>query len=766
MRVRDWLTSLSLLAAVAFSVLAVGGVLRWTQAVVAILAAVAVGSLVPSPRRFARVSPLTAMLGIALAFTVLQLVPLPASLTGALSPTIDALRTDGSELLGVSPWHSLSADPASTAAAAVMLLTLLAIAVAALRLATSDRGRYQIAAAVALLCGVVAAIVGLHKLLGLHALYGFYEPEYARPILLGPLLNSNSLACLTAMGAVLAIGLAAHRRQPGWLRVLWLIDVAGCGAVTVGTVSRGATLAMLGGALACVAILVAQRLVGSDRSRRRKARFLSGALPMAILAACLVVLVLYTNASNVERQLSRTSSDEIHDSRSKFVAWRSAATLVEESWLMGVGRGGFEPAFTRVQPASGVAADAYVENEYQQAIVDWGIPAAILLALATLWFAYGSARRWRDGATTAGALGALVVVAMHSNVDFGLEFLGLAAPATALAALTSYVPLRETDRPRPFQALRVVHAVLLRLGAGLLVSRCTTSVDDDRRALADGASFPEIRAAVARHPLDYYGYAVAADLLDKAHDPRAIRLLNQALALHPTHPQLHRMAARMLLRVNRPEQASIEYAAALRATPDPHDLIGEIATRIPESLIATALPIDYGKPRLIIDVLLERKRPDLARQWLARVLEIAPQAARACELLFEIALKGDFQAADLAGGRCAERLPDYQTRFALARQLVRNAHEAEAIRLLSDVETWQLRRDEKIDAWFLLCDSHQALGFADEARRCLRRLDASPDMLPDRRSQLLLRLEGIRARMKGSPVPGPAPSPLPVAPSP
>ena len=41
------------------------------------------------------------------------------------------------------------------------------------------------------------------------------------------------------------------------------------------------------------------------------------------------------------------------------------------------------------------------------------------------------------------ALGALAVVAIQSNVDFGVELVGLALPVTAIAATLTYVPMRD-----------------------------------------------------------------------------------------------------------------------------------------------------------------------------------------------------------------------------------------------------------------------------------------------------------------------------------
>jgi len=754
MRPRDWIIALSGLAAIAASVLLIGGVLRWTQAIVALLVAVAISATALSRRAFARKPPLVAFLIAAAALTALQLVPLPAGLASALVPTTEALRSDGAELAGVSPWRGASADASASLGQLIYFLTLLGVAVLALRMATSERGRYRIIAAVTTLCGLVALIAGVHRLFGLTALYGIYEPTYAQPQLVAPLLNGNSLACLMGVGAMLGIGLAAHRKQPSWLRAVWLVHVIGCSLVVVVTVSRGGTLALAGGALVTIAVLIVQRISGSDRTRKRRARYLGNALPIGVIAGCLTILVIYSSAGKVEAQLSQLSFDELHYSRSKFAAWRSAMTLIEEQPWLGVGRGSFEAAFTHVHEASGLATYSHLENEYLQAVVDWGIPGAVLLAAIALWLAVIAVRRWRDGALAAGALGALAVVAAQSNVDFGLEFLGLSAPVVAIAATLTFVPLRESERTGLLRAVRGVHALALVAGAILLFSSLTTTLDEDRRELSSRPTIAHARAVIQRHPLDYYSYAVAAELAAKAGDPRAIRLLNHAMALHPTHPQLHRMAARMLLAEGRQSQAAIEYAATLRTTPDPRPVLDEIATKFPVDLAASALPIDYPEPQVLVTELLAKQRGHIARLWLTRVLDLNPRKGRACDLMVKLAESGDLTAAEIVARRCADRLADYQARIGLARQLASKLAYPEVIKLLQDVDTWQARRDEKIDAWLLLCDSHQALGFKDEAKRCLRRLDASPDMLDPRRVEILRRIEAIN-----HPPAPPAPSP-------
>lgn len=757
MRFRDGVIAVALLAAVAISILVMGGVLRWTQAIVAAAAAAGVGATALSRRSFARRSPLVALLVVAAGLTAIQLIPMPSVIGDRLAPMTSSLRADGAELLDTSPWSGTTADASATLSSLVMLLTLLGIAVLALRIASNERGRYRIVAGVGALCGITAIVSGVHTLFKLHSLYGLYTPQDAHPQVLGPLLNANSLACLMAVGAVVCISLAAHRKQPGWLRALWLVLVPICGAVVVATISRGGTIALAAGSLITVGTLIAQRLAGHDKSRKRRTRFVSSALPIGVLAGCVTVLVIWSNATSVERQISQLSFDEVHFSRSKFAAWKSAAELVHEQPWLGVGRGAFEAPFTRVHEASGLATYPYLENEYLQVIVDWGVPGALFLGLIALWMISLAVRRWRDNALAAGVLGALTVVAAQSNVDFGLEFLGLAAPITALAATVLYVPLRESERPKLTRGLRVAHAAALVVGAGLLLSSVTTTLDEDRHALADHPTLARVRESATRHPLDYYSYAVGAELLVRDKDANAIRLLNHAMALHPTHPQLHRMAARMLYAdaarfpaqsadaARLQSQSAIEYSAALRMTEEPKQLLSEILERFPRDIAASALPTDGVDMRVVVTTLRDLQHPDVARVWLARILDIRPKSSQACEQLFGLAQQGDLDAAAIASQRCADRLPDFQARVELAKLLIQHQAYRDAIHLLVDVDTWQARREEKIDAWLILCDAQRALGQPDEAKRCLRRLDASPDMLNERRAEILTRIDAINS---------------------
>jgi hypothetical protein len=597
-------------------------------------------------------------------------------------------------------------------------------------------------------CGLAALVAGIHELAGIHDLYGLYHPAQAAPRVVAPLLSGNHFGCLMAVGAIVALALALYRRQLPWLRAVWLVVVGACSLAMLGTLSRGAAVALGLGAFVAISVLVAQRLVAQETPNRRRAGFLTSSLPIGVVAACTVVAVLYAGAGGVTQQLTDTSLDELHAPRSKFAAWRSAAELVEESPWVGIGRGALEPVFTRVHPASAFATYSHLENEYLEAVVDWGVPGTALLAIAAVWLAVTALRKWRDGPLVAGGLGALAVVVLQSNVDFGVELLGIAAPITAIAATLCSVPVREAP-PRAIKLVRAARAALIVALVGcaaLLFSRYTTTVEEDHLAVRHvGVTIAELREPLARHPLDFYNYEVAAQISIRERDPRAIQLLNHALGLHPTNPGLHLLAAHVLVDTGHPEQATVEYAAALAPVKENRKLLAEIASRFPTELAAAAIPIDEIRLDQITGALVEMGHSDIAVAWLARVLAHHPQATHACDLLYaEAARTGDVAVVTLASQRCQGYQAGRDTRIALSRMLLGQHAADQAAKLLGDVESWQGRRDEKADAWLLLCDAHLALAHWDDAKRCLRRLDASGLLPPERASEIATRLEQAR----------------------
>ena len=717
----------------------------WAQGIVALLIACALVPQLRSRSTPERLSPLVVILGVAAALTTLQLIPLPDGLMESLNPKGHELRQDGAALLGITPWHALTTDAPATLRALGFFFILLGLALIGLRFSATERGRYRIVGAVAATVAVTALVVLVHKLVGAELLYGIYAPK-ATPAVLGPLLNENHLGGLMAVGATCSAGLVMYRRQRSWLRVTWLVSVGLCAVVTALSQSRGAMLALIAGLFVTTGVLLGQRFAAKENPRR-KTRFITSSLPIGVVAACAIVIVVYSTAGGLQRELDKTAFQELHAPTSKFAAWQSSTRLIEEAPWLGVGRGAMESRFTRVHPSSGFVTFSHLENEYLQTVVDFGIAGTLLLGACSLWLASLAIRRWRDGPLAAAAFGGVACVLLQSSVDFGVELLGLAAPITLLIATLTYVPLREASRVALLRARasRIGLIVVLCTAAATLFTSATTSLDEDREALSAHRAtltLADVEPALTRHPLDYYGYALAADAMVRTGDNRAIKLLNHAMRLHPTHPGLHRVAARVLQRTGHKEQATIEYSAALRYTSDPTKLLQEIALAFPREQAVEAIPTDMPDLYVVVRALRDLKQQQLAGMWIGRVLVARPHSTRACDLWFDLLLQGVDVPLE-SGKTCLERMPDRQTRVALAQVLINKTRYGEAIQLLEDVETWPGRIDLRANAWLTLCDVHAVTKNWTEAKRCLRRLDASGDLTPEQLPSIQARLAQI-----------------------
>lgn len=741
MRQRDRISLAIGAAALLVSVLVIGGALRWTQAIVAGLVALALLLQIGSRRRL-DLSPIVVLIGVAIALTAIQLIPLPSELLEALNARGNELRRDGAALAGTAPWQVISLDPAGTLRSLAFLTILLGVALLGLRVTTSERGRYLVLAGVALTCGLAAAVTGVHTLLNADSLYGMYQPQHATPPILGPLLNPNHLGGLMAIGAVVSVGLAIYQRQAVQLRVLWVVTAVGCSATAMASLSRGATLALGLGVATTIALFVAGRLrtAGEDMRARRA---LINEVPIAIVIAFGLALAVYTSAGRVADQLENTALTELNQPLSKYEAWRSSVDLIREAPWLGIGRGAVEPAFTRVHEPSAYVTFSHLENEYIQAVVEWGIPGAILIGLALAWCILTGVRRWRDGPLAAAAIGACAAILFQSSVDFGIELLGLSVPVVLIATTLLGVRLRES-RSAPARLARGALIVALAGAAAVLAMPITTSVQEDHDAItaAVDPQLDDLRPSITRHPLDYLAYGEAAAAMVRSNDPRAPKFLNHALTLHPTHPGLHRLAARLLVASGRRTQGALEYALAVRGTLSPGNLVTEIITMLPDAdVAATALPVDAINRRQILRTLDEQNRNDIAERWLLRVVLGAQHDLALIDQLYTLAMqRGDLRIAEQAARQRLSESHTTTSRIMVARVMFIREQFDQVLKDLGDVASWRGRLDEQANAWLLVCDAHIEKRDWDPALQCLHKLDASGVVPQFRRIEITKRL--------------------------
>ncbi len=712
----------------ALAVLLVGGAPRWAAAAVAVAAAAGVATTITSRRVSARRSPLLLLLLAGCALTALQLVPLPAAWFEVLAPATHDLITDSQGLTGGGAgWRAASVDPPATARALLTGLTLLGVAVLALRLGASDRGRRQLLTMVAAVAALAALIGLVHEAVGARALFGLYRPDHASPTVLGPLLNPNSYAALLVVGAIIAAGLTVTGQQAltrvGWIGAA-LLDVG----VALLTLSRGAVVALVVGAVVLIAVLAAQRAWREQPELERRPRW-GTSLPALTIVACALSMVVYLSGGAVGRQLSHTSlMAEMSEPASKFEVWRASTTLIKEHPWLGVGRGGFETAFTRVHPGSAGGLASHVENEYLQTVVDFGIPGALALGVLVGACLLAALRRWRDGPLAAAALAALAALATSASVDFGIELIGLAIPAVLLMSTLCHVPLRDAGASSvATRTRRIALASAILVAAVVVVTPIGRGVDEDRARLGAPGQ-PELArslAALRRHPLDFLSAGRAADAAFRSGDARAMRLLNHALALHPTLPGLHRLAARVLLAAGRPAQAALEYRLAAAASRAPRRMVEEIVASFADAtMAAAALPVDHPNPFLISRPLGDLGRTDLIQRYYQAVLRAHPHQIEVARALYRIAMQGrDWELAEFAARTRHAHSPGLDARLDLAQVLARRGDHGGVIDLAAAAPA--LTSEPGRALRLLACEAHAGLGAVAVAEACLREVAAA-----------------------------------------
>ncbi len=724
MRRRDTISLAAGALALLTAVLVVGGVLRWAQAIVAGLLAIALIPQLFARRTFDRIPPIILLPLAAAVLTAIQLIPLPAGVLGVLDHAGNQLRVDGASLAQTHPWMSISLDPAGSLRALAFFTILTGVALLGLRFSASERGRFGLLGGVAVTCGIAAAVTGVHTLLSADELYGLYAPlhSHVSPIF-GPLLNQNHLGGLMAIGAILSVGLSFYERQPTQLRVAWIVNALGCVIVCAASLSRGAVIGMGLGLAVTTGLLLARRMEASRRHGWRRD------LPIAIVVGLGVALALHASAGDVTGQIEDTSLTELSKPMSKYAAWKSSIELVEETPWVGIGRNAVESCLTRVNPGSAYFTYSHLENEYLSAIVEWGIPGALLLAVILGWCVATAIRRWREGALAAAGLGALAMIMFQSFVDFGVELLGVAVPATIVACTLQRVRLRPSGNPTRQRLGRLALIVGLAASAAVLLMPVTTGVSEDHDELLASmpATMAQIRTSIERHPLDYLGFGLGADTTSRDGDVHAVEYLNQSLALHPTHPGLHRLAARMLVGLKEYKQAAVEYSLAMDAEIAPRRLIDEVVLLLPTAEdAAAAIPTDYPNLDVMLHTLDDVKRHDITQLWLERVAARPQHDLHVIDMLFDLAMvREDFDAAKAAAELRMSVAHTTTSRTMLAKVRFARKEYDVLLKDLADVRTWTGRIDEKAAAWMIKCDVIIARKDWDPALECLHQLDSS-----------------------------------------
>lgn len=556
-----------------------------------------------------------------------QLVPLSVGLLETLSPSAAELRS--LSLADLDAYadrrHPLSLDAPATWVALFHQLAFVAVALIAANL---GRYRSRLVGALAL-TGAALTILGVaHHIAGADRILGLFGLAGGKPLagFFSTIVNPNTLASALVLSTLVSLGLIV-RAQNERQQTLWLTCGGLCALGVLWSESRGGQLALLAGLVVFAGLAHARGPTATVEGARRQARALAA-------AALGVALIGVTLAVWLQHDWQALLLDPDHEQKTAF--WRDAVDLVQAFALTGTGRGTFGLVFPHYQTVLLSGTVSHPENIGLQLTAEWGVLGGLIgltAGVAGWWYALrGIGRETRP--VHWGLLAGLAAVGLHQLVDFGLEAAGLSLPVAAALGLA--IGARAHDRgplgSRTPRTARVALAVAALAAAVLIVRAAPILGAQADRALLDVAAAPAdaeaIEAAgrrvVAEHPADpLVPLNVANRLAQLPVVPldRTLRWINRALALDPTGGAAHLLAARVLDRAGRPDQAAVEFRLTLQRMPWARGrLLDEILGRFraPRHL-AQAVPATAEGHRWLVTALLGEGDPGHARavfEWM------------------------------------------------------------------------------------------------------------------------------------------------------
>jgi O-antigen ligase len=448
------------------SVLALGGVETFYFAPAQIAVALLAASVFWS-RGFPPVSvPTRCLLGALVLIPLLQLVPLPRSWIGAISPQRAVLTDALLAPLGELPDRlSVSLSPYETKLALLRLVCyslVFLLGVAAYRVRREAPGL----TAALLTIGVLEAGYGITQFLtGRQYLfpYGQWGPAYDAT---GTYVNRNHFAGLLEMAApfllaqILFARLAAgsSRRSP-WIDLIvsplssrLLLRISLFAVLSIGLVfsrSRMGILAGVAGILAVTAI--------AGMQKRGRSVWVIFCLIFSIPLAYSVWIGLNPVIERFE-SLARGEVLEVD----RLPVWRDTVRLIGDFPWTGTGLGTYRWANRHYQTSNFFGIYEHAHSDYLEFAAEIGIPAAALLfvALWVLVFRVGrcalTSPSVRERTLAAGCTGAMAAILVHAVTDFNLQI-----PSNALLfswiAGTSAALVR-ASRQTASSVREVVHA--------------------------------------------------------------------------------------------------------------------------------------------------------------------------------------------------------------------------------------------------------------------------------------------------------------------
>ena len=241
-------------------------------------------------------------------------------------------------------------------------------------------------------------------------------------------------------------GTGARRR---WLSAALLLLLTLAIAITG---SRGVMVS------AVIALLPLVWLAWRHATRRALWQMLS------LVAIGFVVGNLLAQGYTVSRMAS--VMDPVSAGESRYLIWRAAWKLVESSPWLGHGLGNFVHLYPDVRDPADSSAGYMAHNDYLQFWVEAGLPSVILLLLlyaACAWYFVRGSGESRRRIEAAGLFGGLLLVALHSFLNFNFYLAATLLVAGLWLGRLHELTVPATTRSVVFAPARFIRSSVYRL---------------------------------------------------------------------------------------------------------------------------------------------------------------------------------------------------------------------------------------------------------------------------------------------------------------
>ncbi len=352
--------------------------------------------------------------------------------------------SEAASVLKTGPSGRITVDPYETSGALTRLLWYAAIFWLALQACREEKMAQRAMSALAI-AGFVYAAYGLVIEFGGFERVLWLKKFAYKDSLTSTFINKNSyaayagigLVCLTAlisrrMAAIGSAGTALGERLARSLNILfaqsWYLLLAWIVVLTA-LILANSRAGLISSLLGIFALLGALTL---SRSASRRVLLWLTAIIMVAVAVFFIV-----SGDLVGRRFSTS----IEQSRARVAIYELTLEAIADSPILGMGYGTYRRVFQiyRKPLVAFKTPAAQAHNTYLENALELGIPAAIALTLSIVWLVVvcflGVRRRRRGAIYPASAVGAGVLLAFHSTIDFSLQMPAIAASFAFLLGL-------------------------------------------------------------------------------------------------------------------------------------------------------------------------------------------------------------------------------------------------------------------------------------------------------------------------------------------